>query len=192
MSVRAHLLTLCFLIVLSLLSAATLPLVTIDNAFSSVNLGEIQHANSEVHSSNFEHISQSETQSWFSTQASGEGVSNISLPHISHIVNVYSNRSESASPSGMAIDTAKNELYVADQFPHSVYVISLSNYTVIKNITVPGIPSGTYGPVSAIYDSGKGEIFVPTYEGGFVSVINDTSNTIINNITLGYGLMGGA
>lgn len=104
---------------------------------------------------------------------SPSGVSGQSLPRI--IANISTN----SRPDGMALDTAHNLLYLADEPAYAISVISLATNKVVKNITDIG------GPFAAIYDPGRGEIFVTNYIAGTVSVINDTSNKIVQNITVG-------
>ena len=68
-------------------------------------------------------------------------------------------------PGGVAFDSNKNEIFVANFGSSTVSVISDATNTVTANITV-----GT-GPGGVAFDSNKNEIFVTNYGSGTVSVI---------------------
>ena len=85
------------------------------------------------------------------------------------------------TPEGVAYDSGKGEIFVANygSGANSVSVISDSNNQVIKTITVGTTPWGL------TYDSAKGEIFVSNWGSNSVSVISDSSNTVIQTIAVG-------
>jgi YVTN family beta-propeller protein len=56
-------------------------------------------------------------------------------------------------PEGLAYDSAKGEIFVANAFSSSISVISDNNNSMVATISLPSSPS------SIVYDSGKSEIF---------------------------------
>jgi YVTN family beta-propeller protein len=77
-------------------------------------------------------------------------------------------------PFGLAYDSAKDEIFVANQGSDTVSVVSDSNNKVIATVKVGGQPE------SAAYDSAKGEVFVANAAvPGNVSVISDANNTVV-------------
>ena len=72
---------------------------------------------------------------------------------------------------GLAYDSAKGEIFVANGDFDSVSVISDSTNTVIANVTLESNPQGI------CYDSGKGEVFVTYSESRRISVISASSGT---------------
>ncbi len=92
-----------------------------------------------------------------------------------------------SDPFGVAYDTVKEELFVADcSNPGSVTVINGASDSVASTIAFPG----NLGPCRVAYDSGKGEVFVanavPATGGSqsYVNVLSDATNTIVATITL--------
>ena len=83
------------------------------------------------------------------------------------------------SPVGVAYDSGKGEVFVANHFSDSVSVISDASNTVVATIPVGSNPQGVG------YDSGKGEVFVTNQGPNTVSVISDTSNTVVATIPVG-------
>jgi len=81
----------------------------------------------------------------------------------------------------MVFDSAKGEIYVANENSESIGVISSVTDSVVDSISDFG------APYALAYDSGTGQIFVSNYAAGTVSVINDTMNTIVANVTVGRG-----
>ncbi len=79
------------------------------------------------------------------------------------------------SPSAIAYDSGKGEIFVAIAGSNSVSVISDSSNTVVANVTVGSLPHGV------AYDSSKGEIFVANTNDGTVSVISDVSGTSVSS-----------
>jgi len=83
------------------------------------------------------------------------------------------------SPYGVAYDSAKGEVFVANGASNTVSVISDGNNAVVKNIAIGGAPYGI------AYDSSKGEVFVAN--GGSsntVYVISDSGNALVATVTL--------
>ena len=87
-----------------------------------------------------------------------------------------------SEPDGVAYDSGKNEIFVANPNDGTVSVISDNN----NNVTAT-IPVGIWQPSELAYDSGKEEIFVTNSALDTVSVISDSSNSVIANITLNQG-----
>jgi YVTN family beta-propeller protein len=81
--------------------------------------------------------------------------------------------------AGVAYDSGKDEVFVANNLAGTVSVISDSNNTVVATI-----PVGDH-PLGVAYDSGKGEVFVANNNDGTVSVISDSNNTVIATIPVG-------
>jgi len=90
---------------------------------------------------------------------------------------------------GLAYDSAKDEIFVANAMSTDVSVISDETDTVIASVTAPN------GTLAIAYDSGKGEIFatnIPTPNhlnpyavSNTISVISDNTNTVVANIKVG-------
>ena len=81
---------------------------------------------------------------------------------------------------GLAYDSGKGEIFVAEYNANQVAVISDSSNKVVANIT------GFNEPEGLAYDSAKGEVFVSNSGSNSVSVISDTSNkVVIANISVG-------
>ena len=89
-------------------------------------------------------------------------------------------------PTGVAYDSGKGEVFVANSGSNSVSVISDSSNTVVATVTVGTSPWGL------AYDSGKGEVFVTNWGSDNVSVISDSSNTVVTTVTVGSHPYGGA
>jgi YVTN family beta-propeller protein len=87
------------------------------------------------------------------------------------------------NPVGVAYDSAKGEIFVANSYwtrdgHGSVSIISDRNNQVIATV-----PVGE-DPFYPAYGSGKGEVLVPNEGNGSVSVISDKNNTVISNVVL--------
>jgi YVTN family beta-propeller protein len=82
-------------------------------------------------------------------------------------------------PCGVAYDSGKNEIFVANQASGTVSVISDKTNIVIANITVGS------QPFALVYDPARSEIFVTNYGGNTVSVISDKNNRVVGNINVG-------
>jgi YVTN family beta-propeller protein len=82
-------------------------------------------------------------------------------------------------PSGVAYDSGKGEIFVANLGDGTVSVISDSTHTVVATIPVGQYPRGL------AYDSAKGEIFVANSGNNTVSVISDETNTVVATVTVG-------
>ena len=97
-------------------------------------------------------------------------------------------------PEGLAYDSAKGEIFVANALSNAVSVISDKTDTVTANVTVP------YGTSNLAYDSVKGEIFAanippnnmsnPNAFSNTVSAISDSSNQVVANISVGNSPQG--
>ena len=90
-----------------------------------------------------------------------------------------------AGPYGVAYDSGKGEVFVANSFSNNVSVISDASNSVVATI-----PVGTY-PWGEACDSGKGEVFVTNYNSNNVSVISDATNKVVATIPVGtnpYGV----
>ncbi|MGD0449896.1 MAG: YncE family protein [Candidatus Bathyarchaeia archaeon] len=83
------------------------------------------------------------------------------------------------SPTGIAYDSAKGELFVANSGYNTVSVISDNSNSVFKTITVGTSPTGV------AYDFGRGYIYVTNHGSNSVSVILDNSYLVIKTIAVG-------
>jgi YVTN family beta-propeller protein len=81
--------------------------------------------------------------------------------------------------AGLAYDSAKGEIFVANEKSDNVSVISDST-----NLVVATVPVGT-NPISAAYDNVTGEVYVANYQSDNVSVINDTNDTVVATVAVG-------
>jgi YVTN family beta-propeller protein len=89
------------------------------------------------------------------------------------------------TPQGIAYDSAKGELFVANLNSGTVSVISDTTNSVVATV-----PVGS-GPAPIVYDSGKGQIYVANRNDGTVSVISDVDNKVVQTINVGespYGI----
>ena len=77
-------------------------------------------------------------------------------------------------PGGVAYDSGKGEVFVANST--NVSVISDATNKVIATIPVGSVPTGL------AYDGGKGEVFVANSGSNNVSVISDATNKVIATI----------
>jgi YVTN family beta-propeller protein len=90
-------------------------------------------------------------------------------------------------PRGVAYDSGKGEIFVADFFSYNVSVINDRTDKVVATI-----PVGNY-PWGLAYDSGKGEVFVSVqntslpYTSSFVGIISDRTNSLVGTIPVGPG-----
>jgi YVTN family beta-propeller protein len=98
---------------------------------------------------------------------------------IVHAVGVTATISVGASPTGVAYDSGKNEVFVSNSGYNTVSVISDSSNSVVATVTVETSPTGL------AYDSGKGEIFVSNHGSNSVSVISDSNNVVVATIPVG-------
>ena len=93
-------------------------------------------------------------------------------------------------PTGLACDSAKGEVFIADEADDDVSVISDSTDKIVATVAV-----GVY-PTGVVYDPAKGEVFV-TNQGALpsrdfvinssVSVISDNTNAVVATIVLTPG-----
>jgi len=85
-------------------------------------------------------------------------------------------------PAGIAYDSAKGEVFVANDGSNTVSVISDSTNTVVATVSVGS------GPFGVAYDSAKGEVFVTNIDSDTVSVISDgTSSSTTTQIVCNPG-----
>ena len=82
-------------------------------------------------------------------------------------------------PEGVAYDSAKGEVFVANDDSATVSVISDSTNAVVATVPVGSIPEGL------AYDSGKGEVFVTNLGSNTVSVISDSTNAVVVIVPVG-------
>jgi YVTN family beta-propeller protein len=83
------------------------------------------------------------------------------------------------APGGLAYDSSRGEVFVANIDSDTVSVISDSSDTVVATIAV-----GSY-PFGVAYDSDRGEVFVTNLNSGTVSVISDATDTVVATIVVG-------
>ena len=81
-----------------------------------------------------------------------------------------------SEPYGIAYDSAKGELFVANHNSGWVSVISDST-----NAATASVPVGSE-PFGITYDSAKGKVFVSNYGANSVSVISDSTNAIVATV----------
>ena len=81
-------------------------------------------------------------------------------------------------PYGVAYDSGKGEVFVANYYSNSVTVIADSTYAVIATI-----PVGTH-PYGLAYDSGTGQVFVANEGSNTVSVISDETNAVLPSVNV--------
>jgi YVTN family beta-propeller protein len=81
---------------------------------------------------------------------------------------------------GIALDSAKAELFVPDENTNNVSVISEENNTVVATI-----PVGSY-PDATLYDPARGEIFVSNMVSNNVSIINDTTDSVVASVNVSF------
>jgi YVTN family beta-propeller protein len=83
------------------------------------------------------------------------------------------------SPTGVAYDQGKGEIFVANSGFNTISVISDDTNAVIKTVTVGTSPTGI------AYDSGKGEVFITNHGSNSVSVVSDTSLAVVATVPVG-------
>ena len=88
-----------------------------------------------------------------------------------------------SQPSGIAYDSVKGELFVANYDSGTVSVISDSTDSVVANVTVRS-------PLGVAYDPAKGEVWVVNEFGGAVSVIADSNDSVVASVPVGSGPIG--
>ena len=81
----------------------------------------------------------------------------LSVANIVHALEVTATIPVGNGPEGIAYDSGKGEIFVANAGSNSISVISDVNYSVIA--TIP-LPSDSPSPSDLAYDSSNGEIFV--------------------------------
>jgi len=88
------------------------------------------------------------------------------------------------APWGVAYDSAKGEIFVANSGGNTVSIITDSTNTVVATVTVGS------NPYDLGYDSARGEIFVANSFSRSVSVISDSSNQVVATVSVGSGPLG--
>ncbi len=83
-------------------------------------------------------------------------------------------------PSGIAYDSGRRELFVANNLAANVSVISDATGAVVA--TIPLSPA----PVGVAYGSGRGEVYVARGDTN-MSVISDATNAVVATVDLGPG-----
>ncbi len=81
-------------------------------------------------------------------------------------------------PEGIAYDSGRHEVFVANYFSDNVSVISDSTNRVVGSIGVG------QNPVAIAYDSGQNEVYVANYLDDNVSVLSDRTNTVVGTIPM--------
>ena len=84
-------------------------------------------------------------------------------------------------PEAAAYDSARGEVFVANEDSDNVSVINDTTNVVVATVPVGDSPRGI------AYDSGTGEVFVTICESNEVNVINDTTNQVVARIPMGAG-----
>jgi len=82
-------------------------------------------------------------------------------------------------PIGVAYDSGKGEVFVANSVSYNVSVINDASHKVVATVAVGPDPLG------AAYDSRKGEVFVTNSGNSSVSVISDATNTVVAWVGVG-------
>jgi YVTN family beta-propeller protein len=96
-------------------------------------------------------------------------------------IKVGSQSGGGSQPDGIAYDSGKGEIFVANHADNTVSIISDSSNTVVATVAVGNAPN------SVVYDSGKGEVFVSNYGSNTVSVISDSDNKVVATVPVGDG-----
>ena len=92
------------------------------------------------------------------------------------VATVDLNLNHEVSPDGLAYDSSRGEMFVANFGTNTVSIISDSTNTVVETVNLPLIDHFA-GPFFLAYDSVKGEVFVTNQALNTVSVISDSSST---------------
>jgi YVTN family beta-propeller protein len=96
-------------------------------------------------------------------------------------------------PIGLAYDSDKGEVYVAEFSAPAVAAISDASNSVVASVEVPGLNNPGFSespsPQYIAYDSGKAEIFASNLYGNCITVISDATNTVVTTIDLGNDSM---
>jgi len=99
-------------------------------------------------------------------------------------------------PLGLACDSGKGEVFVANSNGTNVSVISDATNALVANVRVEAEPTGHEAGTRLLgiaYDPSKGEVFVANngdYLPNTVSVISDATNTVVATVNVGYGPAG--
>jgi YVTN family beta-propeller protein len=90
---------------------------------------------------------------------------------------VVKNVSVGSEPEGVAYDSGRGEIFVANYGSNTASVISDTTYAVVATVSIGSEPYGV------AYDSGKGEIFVTNYGSNTVSVILDHAALVAPSVS---------
>ncbi len=94
-----------------------------------------------------------------------------------------------SGPFGMAYDSGKGEVFVANRYTENVTVLSDNSDRPVASVSLPANST----PLAVGYDTGKGEVFVANYypstKSGDVSVISDATNAIVAAVPLLAGAL---
>jgi YVTN family beta-propeller protein len=92
-------------------------------------------------------------------------------------------------PIGLAYDSARGVVFVAEFSAPAVSAISDSTNSVISTVEVPGLNNPGFhespSPQYLAYDAAKGELFVSNLYGNCLTVISDVTNSVVTTIDLG-------
>ncbi len=109
----------------------------------------------------------------------------LSLTNSVHAVGVIGTITVGDNPAGLAYDTGKSEIFVANYNDGTISIISDTSNNVVGQLATGPSQNALSTPDDVAYDSVKGEIFVTNTNLNNVSVISDSTNTIVANITVG-------
>ena len=82
-------------------------------------------------------------------------------------------------PGGIAYDSSKGEVFVANWGDNTTSVISDATDTVVATVKVGG------GPAAVAYDSSKGEVLVANEGDNTTSIISDATDTVVATVKVG-------
>lgn len=89
------------------------------------------------------------------------------------------------SPTGLAYDPSRGEVFVANGANNSVSVISDTNDSVVSTVQVGQDPLGL------VYDPSTSQVFVADHLGNSISVISDSKDAVVATVDAlpgAYGL----
>ena len=85
-----------------------------------------------------------------------------------------------SGPYGIAYDSGKGEVFVANFGSSNVSVIGDTTNAVVASVAVTGGAS----PIGVAYDSGRSEVFVTDIFSNNMSVIADSNNTVVASVNV--------
>ena len=80
------------------------------------------------------------------------------------------------SPTGLAYDPSRGEVFVANSANDSVSVISDTNDSVVSTVQVGQDPLGL------VYDPSTSQVFVANHLGNSISVISDSKDAVVATV----------